>query len=287
MKKSSYILFSLLIISVINSCSDCPIKQADPIFICESRIVTLEKFNPNFRINGDVVDLEPDYNISIYEFPSSSSSSGSFPNDSRFKDNKLLPVVSIPFAVNDSIFFANIMDTYPTNIDLVGDFLVRDVDLSNNSPTAYIRIYGSIDLIEQNFLTEDSQVFCDYVHNNQTKITNSFSSYNEVNRFGANQAGTSITDYKNFPVIVSNSDGQIIGSVGVPGVNIPPSDVLAKLQFEANKQISFDLLVLPGNIYTYLAKNGKRFVILITEIRQTNIDPFRKRVTMMLYPLDK
>jgi len=70
-------------------------------------------------------------------------------------------------------------------------------------------------------------------------------------------------------------------------VPTPPQDVISKLNDAASKLVSFDLPVVPGNVYTYIAKNGKRFVIVITEIRQTNITPFRKRVSMMLYPLDK
>lgn len=272
---------------MINSCSDCPLKQAPPVFVCESRIVTMEKFNPNFSVvNGQSV-LDSDYNISIYMFPDNSSSSGTFPNDNRFVGNAVLSLASFPFAWNDSIFYANIMDTYPTNEQLQGDFLVQSVNVTTSPATANIRLYGSIDMFWQGLFTEDAQQFCDFVDANRSRIDNSLSSMNANNRYGRNQSGATINTYTVSNIIITNSEGKIVGNAGDPGVPYPNNDVINKLNNVASQLISIDLQVVPGNVYTYIAKNGKRFVILITEIRQSSLAPFRKRVSMMLYPLDK
>lgn len=278
------VLFSILLL---NSCSECPITEAPPIFVCETRIVTMEKFNPNFTIVSDKAVLDSDYNISIYQFPDNSSSSGSFPNDSRFEGNAVVALASFPFAFNDSIYYANIMDSYPTNEQLMGDFLVQDVNVTSNPPIANIRIFGSIALFSQGLFTEDSQKFCDFVEQNNKQIQNSFKNFTEENRFGKNQVGIIQNTYTVNNIIITDNNGKIVGTAGTPSVPTPPQDVINKLNDAANKLVSFDLPVIPGNVYTYIAKNGKRFVIVITEIRQTNITPFRKRVSMMLYPLDK
>lgn len=284
--KKIYILV-LLSIVLLNSCSECPITEAPPIFVCETRIVTMEKFNPNFTIVNNEAVLDSDYNISIYQFPDNSASSGSFPNDSRFEGNAVVTLASFPFSFNDSIYFANIMDSYPTNEQLLGDFLIQDVNVSNNPPTANIRLYGSIALFPQSLLTENSQEFCDFVEANKSDIDESFSNFTADNRFGKNQRGIIQNTYSVNNIIITDNNEKIVGTVGSPSVPNPPQDVINKLNDAANKLVSFDLPVVPGNVYTYIAKNGKRFVIVITEIRQTNITPFRKRVSMMLYPLDK
>jgi len=284
MKKTNFIL--VLIFSIIlNSCSECPVKQSDPIFLCETRIVTMEKFNPNFQIIQGQTVLDSDYNISIYRFPDNSLSSGSFPNDSRFDGKFVIPLFSIPFTIDNQLYFANIMDTYPTNSQLSGDILVRDID--TNSKQAFLRIYGSISLFDKGILTESSQDFCNYVEANQNNIKNSFNNYTSLNKYGENQPNAIKSNFSNLPIIITNNLGEIIGSVGSPGVPTVTNEIITKLQLESAKIYAIDLVVRPGDVYTYIAANGKRFVILFTEIRQSNIYPYRKRVSMMLYPLDK
>ncbi len=293
MKK--YILISIFILSVLvfQSCTDCPVSEQDPVYLCETRIVTIEKFNPNYTIipgtNGspDSVVLDADYNIAIYQFPINSGSSGSFPNDNRFKDNKQIPIATVPFAENNVVYYANLMDTYPTNEDLNGDILVKDVDLLASEPNAMLRFAGSIALFDQNYLDEDAQAFCDYVKGNSASINSAFDNFTDDNKYGKNQNGAVVTNYDLNPVIVSDKNGKIIGTSGQPNVPLVGSGPESELRTLANKKSSVDLRVIPGNVYVYLAKNGKRFVFFITELRESNITPFRKRVTIMLYPLDK
>lgn len=269
------------------SCDECPIQEAPALFLCETRIVTLERFNPNFQIVNNKTTLDPDYNISVFAFPDNRLSSGSFPNDFRYENKSLLPLASIPFTDSGNLYYANIMDLYPTNAELIGDWLVRDIDVSVNPPVAYIRIFGRISLFSQGLITENSQQFCDYVENNKNQIISSFNIFTETNRFGRNQIGAIFNSYNENTVIVSNINGQIIGSIGMPNVPIPPADILSQLRQAVAKLTSIDLPIVPGNVYNYIARNGKRFVVLITEIRQTAIPPNRKRVSIMIYPLDK
>jgi len=284
MKKANFILIIIFTIIII-SCSECPVKQSDPIFLCETRIVTMEKFNPNFKIIQSQTVLDSDYNISIYRFPDNSLSSGSFPNDSRFEGKFVIPLFSIPFTYDNQLYFANVMDTYPTNSQLSGDILVRDID--TNSKQAFLRIFGSISLFDTGLLTESSQDFCNYVEANQNNIKNSFNNYTSLNKYGENQPNSIKINFSNLPIIITNNLGEIIGSVGSAGVPPITNDIITKLQIESAKIYAIDLVVRPGEVYTYIAANGKRFIILFTEVRQSNIYPYRKRVSMMLYPLDK
>lgn len=271
----------------LSSCSECPVQEAPTLFVCETRIVTLEKFNPNFQIVNNKAVLDPDYNISVYEFPENRLSSGYFPNDLRFENKALIPLSSLPFNENGNIYYANIMDMYPTNTELIGDWLVRDINVSLNPPVAYIRIYGSIGLFFQGLITENSQQFCDFVEQNKNQIISTFNSFTETNRYGRNQTGAIFNNYNGSNIVISNANGQIIGSLGMPNVPTPPTDIVNQLNQAAQKLTSIDLPIVPGNVYTYIARNGKRFVVLITEVRQTAIPPNRKRVSIMIYPLDK
>jgi hypothetical protein len=245
----------------------------------------MEKFNPNFQIIQGQTVLDSDYNISIYRFPDNSLSSGSFPNDSRFEGKFVIPLFSIPFTYDNQLYFANVMDTYPTNSQLSGDILVRDID--TNSKQAFLRIFGSISLFDTGLLTESSQDFCNYVEANQNNIKNSFNNYTSLNKYGENQPNSIKINFSNLPIIITNNLGEIIGSVGSPGVPTVTNEIITKLQLESAKIYAIDLVVRPGEVYTYIAANGKRFIILFTEVRQSNIYPYRKRVSMMLYPLDK
>lgn len=285
MKRLYYVL-TIIFLGLI-SCNECPIQEAPTLFLCETRIVTLERFNPNFQIINNKAILDSDYNISIYEFPENRLSSGYFLNDLRYENRALLPLASYPFNDNGNVYYANIMDIYPTNPELIGDWLVRDVDVSTNPPIAQIRIYGSIGLFFQGLITENSQQFCDFVEQNKNQIISSFNTFTETNRYGRNQTGAIFNSYSGSNIVISSADGQILGTVGMPNVPIPPADVLSRLNQSAQKLTSIDIPIIPGNVYNYISRNGKRFVVLITEIRQTPIPPNRKRVSIMIYPLDK
>ncbi len=285
-------LFALIVI-LVSSCSDCPLTEHDAIYLCQTRIVTMERFNPNFTVAIDpnsgeeIVTLDPDYNISMYEFPFNYASSGNFPNDNRFKGNTQVPIISLPFAVNNTIYYAAYADTYPINSELSGDILVRDVDLSGALPTATLRIKGSIAQIDQNFLSENAQVFCDYVDAQRANIEQSFRNYTVGNLYGANQPGATLNRYDTRPIVVTDQSGRIIGAVGAPNVPTPPQDIINSLTADIRSKSSIDLRVTLGNVYTYIAKNGKRFVFFVSEIRAASLPPNRNRVSIMLYPLDK
>lgn len=292
MKNKIYIVLIILSFLHLTSCNECPLQEFAPIPMCETGIVTLERFNPNFSIipgpNPDEqrVVLDSDYSISVFEFSSNRSSTGSLPNDNRFKDRMQIPIASFPFVYQSKNYFANIMDTYPTNLDLAGDILVRDINANANPPFALLRIYGSISFYTQNFLTENAQQFCDFVKNDSVRIRRIFNDFTEGNRFGRNQPQAVISNYNNYPIIVTDENSKIIGTVGSPNVPVPSNSVIDLLRAIVGNINSIDLRVQPGEMYAYIARNGRRFIILITEIRQTNITPFRKRITLMLNPLD-
>ncbi len=295
MKKIYLLLLTAIVIIGFQSCS-CPVEETDPVFLCETRIVTMERFNPNFTvtidpINGEkITDLDPTYNISMFQFPDNSSSSGSSPNDSRFEGSKQLVISKEAFSYNGENYFAAIMDGYPSNELLAGDILIADVDLSVSGPAADFRIYGYIDMIDQNYANEDAQAFCDYVKLNMNDIISSANSLRENNgdnlyKWGENQTGATKSSYNNSSIVILDRNMNLLGSLGDIGMPVPDESVLNKLKSSSEGYVN--LRVVPGNVYTYLAKNGKRFVFFVSEIRAASISPFRQRVSMMFYPLDK
>ncbi len=287
------IVLLFAVVSLLASCNDCPLEQQDPIFLCQTRIVTMEEFNPNFTVTPgpiqgeEIVTLDARYNISIFEFPQNLASTGSFPNDNRFKGTSQIPIAEVPFAVDNTLYYAAYVDTYPLNSDLAGDILLRQVNLALPNNTALLRLAGSIALIDRNFFNEDAQAFCDYVSANTNMISTAYQNFTTGNKYGANQLGAQVTQFDTNPIVISDQTGKIIGTLGGVGVPQPPQSILDLLNVSIAQKTAIDLLVEPGNVYAYIAKNGKRFVFFVSEIRETPVLPNRRRVTIMMYPLDK
>lgn len=288
----------LLITALIgfNSCS-CPVEESDPVFLCETRLATIDRFNPNFTVRIDpvsgeaVTDLDSTYSISMFLFPNDASSSGSLPNDARFQNSSQLVIAKEPFLIDGVKYYAAIMDGFPSNDLLAGDILVDSVDLSAaTGPGAYFRIYGNLLMIDRNYNSEDAQAFCDYVTAHTDTIQSASNLIREKNgqndyKYGKNQPGAVESTYNSSSIMILDEQLKVIGSYGAVGVPNPTPDVISKLNANAIKYVR--LRVEPGNVYTYLAKNGKRFVFFVSEIRAASIFPYRQRVTIMFYPLDK
>lgn len=286
---------SLLItlIFAFNSCNECPLEEAPPFYLCESRIVTLERFNPNYTITPGptpqepIVTLDPDYNISMFEFPFNKKSSGSFPNDYRFKNNAQIPVVNTPFMVGDQKYYLAIMDTYPTNSELIGDILVKDVNLTPPNIYSDIRVFGSITRVFTNaVINENAQDFCDFVTNQSAIFEDAFKNMTLLNRYGLNQPNVTINDHSATPTVILNDKFEILGTLGAVGLPEPLANIVDLFNQRKLELPTFDLRVRTGDVYAYIARNGRRIVFQVTEMRQSTIAPFRRRMSIMFFNVD-
>lgn len=294
--KSIFNILILIIITIIfNSCNECPLIEAPAYYLCETRIVTIERFNPNYTVSPGptpeepIINLDPDYNIGMFEFPVNNQSSGNFPNDFRFKNNAKIPVVSLPFEINNVKYYLAIQDNYPTNSELIGDILVTDVNLVPNDVSAQVRVSGSIARINRNFVTEDAQVFCDYVKNNTQTFEDEFKNMNKENIFGSNfpLGDLFVSNYNNSQVLILNDKLELVGNYGAPDVPIPFVNIINSFNLLKATSNSYNLRVRTGDMFVYISKNGKRFVFLIAEIRASTIPPLRRRMSIMFFNVDK
>lgn len=296
--KNKILISTFLIFAIFgfNSCNDCPLVEAPPFYLCESRIVTLERFNPNYTVTPGptpeepIVTLDPDYNISMFEFPFNKKSSGSFPNDYRFKNNAQIPVVNTPFMVGDQKYYLAIMDTYPTNSELIGDILVKDVtlDLVNPANTySDIRVFGSITRVFTNaVINENAQDFCDFVTSHSAIFEDAFKNITLLNRYGANQPNVTINDHLATPTVILNDKFEILGTLGAVGLPEPLPNIVDLFNQRKLEMPTFDLRVRTGDVYAYIARNGRRIVFQVTEMRQSTIAPFRRRMSIMFFNVD-
>jgi hypothetical protein len=287
--------FSLLmsLIFAFNSCNECPLEEAPPFYLCESRIVTLEKFNPNYTVTPGptpeepIVTLDPDYNISMFEFPFNKKSSGSFPNDYRFKNNAQIPVVNTPFMIGDQRYYLAVMDTYPANSELIGDILVKDVNLDPLDTYSEIRVFGSITRVFNNAaINENAQDFCDFVTSQSAIFEDAFLNMTLDNQYGKNQPNITINDYTTSPTVILNDKLEVIGTLGAAGLPIPLANILDLFNLKKLESPTYDLRVRTGDVYAYIARNGRRIVFQVTEMRQSTISPFRRRMSIMFFNVD-
>lgn len=287
MKTKFKIIIVILLVTAFFQACECPLETSDAkITLCNTKIITMEKFNPNFTISYDstkneyITTLDSTYNISVFLFPMEKSSSGSFPNDTRFSGSSQISIAKLPFVADNKNYYASILDLYPTNSELVGDILV--VNVNPLLSTAQLRFYGSLNRMTTNFYSENSQEFCDYVKANIGDINTALK--NKM-QYGDGLPNAQKYNYASAVINVIDERGNIIGAVGSPNVPQPPPDVLTELQKLGTSKTYVDLTVSTGEVYVYEAKNGLRFVFVVSEIRQSTIIPFRKRVSIMFYPL--
>jgi len=295
MKKNKYniLQFTIIIIALIylSSCNECPIKDTPPIFICNVKQMTVTQFNPQFtkldtNINGRDTSFYvpvPQYSIHSFLFPNSGGGSGSLPDESSYKISEFSPVGDkIVFKANGFDYYAAILDQYPSNYQLSGDLLVDEVyiDPGGNPDNnfAYIRFWGDLALISPpTFKSENSRAFCSLVTG---QIMQTIGNYNQT-KYG--QGITSRLQKVAYNTTTSRISALDKQNREVQGITIP-DDIKQKLVEAANKLV-YRIKVYFGDIFLYTAKNGRQFIITISDINRANPDPRKTRITVMFNPL--
>lgn len=287
MKKIFLIVLAFLSQILFNSCSDCPLVESKPIVYCSPREATVTEFNPDvtaFTIKAvdgitDSTYYEPvkEYSIHSYQFPNDDSNSGLTPNDERFNNKTVITVAQEAFAVNNKVYYAAILDRIPANEDIKGDFIISNVDTLSSPMVASLRFYGYLAKTTLSFTKENSNDFCNDIIKNPSMTTAQLTllRLNKI-RFGDS------TDFGKFTladVKVIDGNGNLVSDPAIVAA-IPP-DAVIKLLSNSSKKIIHDVIVRPGDVYYYQARNGREFVFAITDIRVGTFEPRKRRMTIM------
>lgn len=285
MKK--YIIFLLAAFSIaFISCDDCPLeKNDDPSLDCQVREATITKFNPSLEERtaqaADGTDSTyyspvPEYSIHALEFPMSQASSGSLPNDERFEDKEEIIVASVPFA-DKSPYFAAILDTYPLNNILIGDIIVKNVD--DDLTSAKIRVAGKINSINDLFLSENADDFCDFIDGVSSDELDDLR--DGASKYGKDLPSSSQGTYDANDVVVVDENLNIV-------TDNPPAIAQEDINSVLNiaRDAAYDINVSPGDVFYYEATNGRDLIFVVVDISEGRFEPNKKRVTIMFNLID-
>jgi hypothetical protein len=275
---STYLKISLLlaIIVLIQACADCPVTQS-PQNECNVRDATITLFNPRLiKLNDTTLVPVPEYSIQTFQFPGDNSSSGSLPNDERFEKAQQIVVARQSFkGPNNEDLFAVIYDVYPLNSEIAGDIMVDSVTIDESSATgstAWLRFYGTLGRFPKDFNSEDANAFC------ETYLKSFTSSDLDNIRKNSSQYGKSLPNsrmqtYSAVDIVVLDSKDKPVTGVTVP------ADVQVKL-LSSVSSTAVDIIVRPGEVYLYKARNGSEFAVVIADIRRGTFPPYIKRVSI-------
>lgn len=287
MKKIFLILLAFLSPILFNSCSDCPLVESKPIVFCSPREATVTLFNPDvtaitIKASDGVTDstyYEPvkEYSIHSYQFPNDDSNSGITPNDERFNNKTVITLAQEAFAFNNKVYYVAILDRVPANEDIKGDFIITKVDTLSNPMTASIRFYGFLAKTTLSFTKENANDFCNDIIKSPSLSTPQLTQLrlNKI-RFGDS------TDFGKFTaadVKVVDASGNLVSDPLV--IAAIPTTSVTKLLTSTSKKIIHDVIVKPGDVYYYQARNGREFVFAITDIRVGTFEPRKRRITIM------
>ena len=272
---------------LLGGCCECPLEKADPVEYCQPRDINITEFNSKLEMDIDSSDVPfdttyvpvDDYCVHSFSFPSTSSSSGSLPNnDLKFNTvtgSQEVIIASVPFS-DDRPYRAVIVDGIPSNKNMRGDLLVTEVNINTDTPDetyAKLRIAGKIAQINEYFDSESSREFCEM---KSTIDSDKLDEYRKnISKYGKLLAGAENHQYSDDNLRLGDKKMNLTDSISI----ISAGD-REKVMAEASK-LSVDVMVKVGDVYYYQAVNGRTFVFAITNISERNINPSKKRVTIV------
>jgi hypothetical protein len=283
--KRTIIFLFIAAIALLQSCKECPLEESKPVNTCHVLEASITQFNSGLAVDtakttsgSDTIYYipVPTYYIQTFSFPDNYGSPSYFLDDTRFANSEKIPIISAPFTENGINYLAGLYDDTPLNSDMVGDLLVDSVFLAPSfiDNIAYIRVHGLLSRINTPvFLSESAQDFCNFINNNTFEINNAAQ---RVSEYGKEiGTGSAYSVFSEFASI--NPKGSIDSTVNVP------TDIRSALAQQANQQ-AFTVAVKPGELYYYVARSGKSYVFVVTNIDNGNLPPNKKFMTIMFNP---
>jgi hypothetical protein len=248
------------------SCS-CPELEPDPIAEERVREATITQFDPRWDATQNAP--VPTYSIHTFLFPSTPGSSGSLPNDDRVGFGQLLILDEATFNVGGALYRAQVFTNRPPNSVMQGDWMLVEVDVGANPPTAWIRVAGRLGgPLPQPLLSASAEALLAYVRQNLGEIR---------------QAAQAATPYgRGLPTVRTVNDAllRVLDASGadVTGSVAVPPELLQR--FAAVLAPAVDVQVRLGEVYYYQARSGAEFVVLIEDIRPGTLPPNLNRMTI-------
>lgn len=281
MKILNITLFISLLL-LFGSCCDCPLEpNQNPIYDCLVREASITVFEPGLVVDNTTdpptITPVPEYSIHTFQFPNDDNSSGLLTNDDRFADQENIVIASVPYS-NGEPYSVAILDDLPLNISIRGDILVVSTDPVGS--TAQLRFAGRLARLPQTFNSENADQFCSYIDNNTNVISDAA---DNASLYGAADPLASINDFSAASIEIINANGEVVtGEAGVPAPLLEDINQLRNITGGSG----IDIQVEPGDAFYYEARNGKSFVVIVVDVFEGILSPFKRRVTIMFNPLD-
>ncbi|MBX3044306.1 MAG: hypothetical protein KIT33_11600 [Candidatus Kapabacteria bacterium] len=258
----------------LNSCCDCGVEPVNnPQFDCLVREATITEFNAELIRIDDEFKPGPSYSVHNFVFPAGNNLTGTFVNDERFALTGEIVVSSLNYS-NNQAFKIAIFDNSPINSAMMGDILIMDVNMIDT--TADLKFKGNLARITDDFLTDNANLFCDYIDFNRDLI---ISSIDNLSQYGRGIQGSFVPrNYtQNDISILNNLNENVTGQQGVPAA--PQADINMLLDRVNNQNVA--IRVSAGDMFVYRSQSGDYFVVLISDINTGTLPPQKGRVSIM------
>lgn len=254
----------------------CPEITTGPIQDPRVYNQTITEFNAGWNPPIDLDDPTdrgtpvPRFSISTFEFPANASSSGSFPNDSRFAGGRGIVLDAAGFKNNGSSYIAQLVNRSPSNASLEGDIMVVSVDLDTVPRTARLRFAGNLFRFPDTINSGSATRFIDYIKANAHTEDQLQQLRAEASPNGLIYSSQTRATY----------DTVVIDSLGREVTGIPVPENVAEELASSEVTFYYDVTVEIGQVYYYIADNGVEFAMHIEDIFEGSLAPNPRRVTI-------
>ncbi|GAB5466000.1 MAG: hypothetical protein Kapaf2KO_14360 [Candidatus Kapaibacteriales bacterium] len=307
MKNTFFYLFSVAFL--INGCCDClEPSEVEGDLSCEVRESTITEFDPSVEltevttndplnpIDSIYTPLDP-YSIHAFRF-GQGGITGTLENDDRFNSEEGIDRISVESyeIPNTTLRFA-ILDNAPANKDINGDILIEDVsiDPTGAGTFAIMRVKGYIGLYNQNFWSESSRDYCDFIRFNQEDLKSRYlnSPNPDYSQYGQDLPPNKLNTNTLTPqyAIIDENGNIITDDVNILNFNLfglTPAQLRGLANnIEREPVAIYSIRIEVGDVFYYLAENGREYLISIINIDERdggpNQEPAVKRRVSILF----
>lgn len=256
----------------------CPELTTGPVQDPRVYNQTITEFNAGWNPPADPGNLAdqgspvPRFSISTFEFPANASSSGTFPNDSRFSGGRGIELDREAFInpADGRTYTALLVNRSPANRDLEGDIMVVSVDLGSTPRTARLRFSGRLFRFAYMLGSGSATDFVDFIRDSANSEVQLSRLHGVASLHGAGLGSPAL------PAI----DTIVVDSLGRQTLTVPiPQETREGLGTNEVEEY-YDITVEIGEVYYYVASNGVEFAIHIEDIFQASLVPNQRRVTI-------
>lgn len=267
----------MMLLTLVAGCG-CPELTTGPVQDPRVYNQTITEFNAGWNPPSDPNNPTdrgtpvPRFAIATFEFPATASSSGSFPNDSRFSSGRGLELDREVFTnpADAHTYSALLVNRSPSNRELQGDIMVVSVDLNSNPRTARLRFSGRLFRFPGTLGSGSATDFIDYIKANANTVQQLDQLRGVASLFG-NGLGSEGA---------ARLDTIVIDSLGRERMNVPVPDAVRQELSTNEVEFYYDITVTIGEVYYYVADNGVEFAIHIEDIFEASLAPNQRRVTI-------